>query len=133
MVDDQRPAGPRGRLDDGGGILDADGQRLLAENVPARLQRSHGDRSVPVGRRGDDHRVDLAIGADPRGVGEHPTAVPRGESLGPAGLDVGDRGDAHGREVGDGAGDEGREAAGPDEAQPQRLGGHGAAVTDGSR
>ena len=44
---------------------DGEGQRLFAEDMFAGLQRLHGDFCVPVVRRGDHHRVDIAAVQNP--------------------------------------------------------------------
>ena len=50
-----------GRLDQVASFADRVAQRLFEVHILAGLAGGHGDRHVPVGLRGDDHRVDVLV------------------------------------------------------------------------
>src|SRR6185436_18767137 len=110
---EHRHPGPAHLGEAGVDFLQAEVDRLLAEDRLAGLRRGNGEARVRIGRRGDEHRADFRIG-EGLFLAHDFRAVARGELLRRFGVDVDDvaqphvleRGDIRGMDLADAAGTE---------------------------
>ena len=119
----QQPVGLVGSLDELAGGLDAECERLLAQDVVPAVEQVDGDLGVRRRRRADDGRIEVD-GIEGPVIGEHGKVAARSHLLGHLAIGVDDRDERDVIHEVDGIDVSRGDAAGTDQRDTKRLLGH---------